>query len=73
MMPGKSDAECTRGCVSKGSKYALVAGQKVYALEGKSEELDKLAGKKAKVTGTVTGTTVAVSSVEPAAKGSKKK
>ena len=46
MMPGKSDAECMRGCVSKGSKYALVASWKVYALEGKSEELDKLAGKK---------------------------
>ena len=28
-----SAAECTRGCVSKGSKYALVVGDKVYTLE----------------------------------------
>ena len=27
------DAECTRACVTKGSKYALVVGSKVYTLE----------------------------------------
>ena len=26
-------ATCTRGCVGKGSKYALVVGDKVYTLE----------------------------------------
>jgi len=31
-MPG-DDAGCTRACVSKGSKYALVVGDKVYTLE----------------------------------------
>src|SRR5580692_6547483 len=31
-MPG-SAAECTRGCVKHGSKYALIVGDKVYTLE----------------------------------------
>ena len=32
MMEG-SAAECTRACVCKGSKYALVSGDKVYTLD----------------------------------------
>ena len=63
MMEG-AKADCTRACVSKGSKYALVVGDKVYTLEGgDSKELDKLAGQKAKVTGTVKGDTIQVSAV----------
>ena len=65
-MPGKA-ADCTRGCVQHGSKYALVVGDKVYTLETTDKaELDKLndlAGQKAKVTGEVDGTTVSVKSV----------
>lgn len=70
MMPGKSDAECTRACIMKGSKYALVVGDKVYTLEGQADALDKLAGEKAKVTGMVSGDTMQVASVAPA-KGKK--
>src|SRR6266478_5814135 len=33
-MGGKSDAECTRECVRRGSQYALIVGEKVYVLEG---------------------------------------
>jgi hypothetical protein len=65
-----SPAECTRACVKQGSKYALIDGEKVYTLETKDAaaltELDKLAGQKATITGTATGTTIAVSSVAPA-------
>ncbi len=65
-MPGKA-ADCTRACVKHGSTYALVVGDKVYTLETSDtatlDQLDKLAGAKAKVTGTVDGTTVAVKSV----------
>ncbi|MBZ5526069.1 MAG: hypothetical protein LAP21_27935 [Acidobacteriia bacterium] len=68
MMPGKSDAECTRSCVKNGSKYALVVGTKVYTLEGHADELDKVAGGKAKVTGQVSGDTVQVESVTAAKK-----
>src|ERR1700704_4590576 len=61
------DAGCTRACVSKGSKYALVVGDKVYTLETSDkaalETLDKQAGAKATVTGTVNGDVLEVSSV----------
>jgi len=62
-----SAADCTRGCVSKGSKYALVVGDKVYTLDtadkASLDHLNKLAGEKAKVTGTLKGDTIEVASV----------
>jgi hypothetical protein len=65
-----SDAECTRACVGKGSKYALVVGDKVYTLETSDKAalatLDKQAGEKATVTGTEKDNTITVSSVKPA-------
>ncbi len=58
-------AECTRACVAKGSKYALVVGDKIYVLNTSDKAvlavLDQQAGKKATVTGTVDGTNVEVS------------
>ena len=61
-------AECTRACVSKGSKYALVAGDKVYTLETNDKAalatLDKQAGAKVTVTGTEKDNTITVSSVK---------
>jgi len=67
-MPG-SAAACTRACIGHGAKYALVVGSKVYTLEGGDQAaLDKLAGEKATVKGTVSGDTVNVMSVS-AAKG----
>ena len=54
-----SEADCTRACVGKGSKYALVVGDKVYTLDTADKaalgNLDKLAGASAKVTGTLSG------------------
>jgi hypothetical protein len=68
-MPGNA-AECTRGCVSKGSKYALVVGDKVYTLETSDkaalDTLDKQAGSKATVTGTEKDNTITVNSVKAA-------
>jgi hypothetical protein len=62
-----SPAECTRSCVSKGSKYALVVGEKVYILNTTDKAalatLDQQAGKNATVTGTLEGDTIQVSSV----------
>jgi hypothetical protein len=61
-------AECTRGCVSKGSKYALVVGDKVYTLDTSDKAalatLDKQAGEKVTVTGTEKDNTITVSSVK---------
>lgn len=69
MMEG-SAAECTHACVGKGSKYALVVGDKIYTLDSSDktilDQLNKLAGAHAKVTGTVNADTVAVKSVAAA-------
>jgi hypothetical protein len=66
MMAG-NPAECTRACIGKGSKYALVVGDKVYTLETKNksalDSLNKLAGEQATVTGKLNGETIEVSSV----------
>ena len=65
-MPGKA-ADCTRGCIKHGSKYALIVGDQVYTLETSDktalDKLNDLAGAKAKVTGDVEGTTITVKSV----------
>lgn len=69
MMAG-DDAACLRACVQKGSKYALVVGDKVYTLETKDkatlEQLEKLGAGKATVKGEANGETIAVSSVTAA-------
>ena len=61
------DASCTHECVNKGSKYALVVGDKVYTLETSDKAalatLDKQAGAKVRVTGTANATTITVTSV----------
>lgn len=68
-MPG-DDAGCTRACVSKGSKYALVVGDKVYTLDTSNQQalatLDKQAGAKVTVTGTEKDNVITVSSVRAA-------
>lgn len=69
MMPGDPVA-CAHACLKQGSKYALVVGDKVYTLDttdkAATDELDKLIGQKAKVSGTADGDTIKVSSVSGA-------
>lgn len=66
MMEGDS-AACARACAQKGSKYALVVGDKVYTLDSSNQDtlaaIDKLAGKKATVKGQADGDTISVSAV----------
>jgi hypothetical protein len=57
-------ADCTRACVKQGSSYALLVGDKVYTLKGHEAEVDKLAGEKATVSGSLSGTTIQVASVK---------
>jgi len=68
MMAG--NAACTRACVKKGTNYSLLVGDKVYTLltEDKAalDELDKVAGEKAKITGVADGETIQVSQVAAA-------
>lgn len=66
MMPGKSDAECTRACVKHGAKFAVVADGKVIVLAGKASEISALAGQKATISGELNGNTLTVSSVAAA-------
>ncbi len=66
MMAGHSDAECIRACVKGGSKYALQTDDKLYVLKGNDKQVDALAGKKAKVTGTLNGNVVTVASISEA-------
>jgi hypothetical protein len=74
MIPGASDAECTRGCIAKGAKYALVVGRNLYTLEGgPQDKLNALAGSRAQVTGSLAGDTIQVASVNPAGRKSKSK
>jgi hypothetical protein len=60
---GKAASDCARVCVHGGSQFALIDGDKMYLLEGESAALKRLAGQRVKVTGTLTGNTIAVFSV----------
>ncbi len=58
--------DCARICVKQGSSWALVDGEKVYLIKGDSPYLDKLAGQRVRVSGTLEGNTIRVQSLEPA-------
>ena len=66
MAAGHSDVWCTRECAKAGSKYTLITKDKVYTLEGKKEQIDPLAGKKATVKGSLNGDTIQVGSIAAA-------
>src|SRR5262245_36484905 len=63
MMPGKSDAQCIQECIKAKSKYALIADDKIYTLQGSNADLDKLAGKRVQVTGDFDGTYLRVTKI----------
>ncbi|HVO63881.1 MAG TPA: hypothetical protein VMT53_23365 [Terriglobales bacterium] len=67
MLNGASDTECTRYCVAHQGNYALVVGDKLYILENQpGHVLDAMAGKKARVSGTLVGNGILeVDSVSP--------
>ncbi|HEY7839739.1 MAG TPA: hypothetical protein VIC54_14165 [Terriglobales bacterium] len=69
-MGGSSDAACVRMCVSGGSNYALVVGTRVYTLSTTDKQqratLDKYAGERVVVKGTLSGTTLKVATVAAA-------
>ncbi len=60
---GKTAADCTRVCVHAGEHFALVDGDKAYTLEGNLPALKLVAGERVKVTGTLSGNTISVTSV----------
>ena len=58
----KNPAQCARMCVRNGSRYILIDGEKRYRVDGDANELGRLAGQRAKVVGTLVGTTIKMSS-----------
>ncbi len=58
-------AGCVASCVKGGAKYVLVSDGKVYELDAQDRFAD-YAGKSVKVTGTIKGTAITVTSVEAA-------
>ncbi|HMJ20377.1 MAG TPA: hypothetical protein VK513_00670 [Terriglobales bacterium] len=63
MKSDKTSAECARACVRKGSRYVLVDGEEIHALEGDPTELDGLAGVRVDIVGQLLGDTIRVESM----------
>jgi len=51
---------CTLACVERGSEFVLVVGDHSYALDGNKHSIEKYAGGKATVIGTVTQDRISV-------------
>jgi hypothetical protein len=66
MLPGKSDAQCAQECVKSGSSYALVVGDKIYALAGKPQTVAPFAGKRVHVQGNLKDNTITVITISEA-------
>jgi hypothetical protein len=63
MGSNKNPAECARACVRNGAKYALVNGDKSYALAGNAQELSRRSGQRVTLTGSLEGNTIQVRSI----------
>lgn len=61
---GQNASGCTRLCVKQGAAYALVSGDNVLLLNGDATYLDKFAGQRVKIWGTLEGSEIRVDSVE---------
>lgn len=68
MLPGKTDAQCTKECIKANSKYALVVGDKLYTLSGPVGEFEKYAGKRVRVTGDVSKDAILVTNIGDASR-----
>src|ERR1700737_170326 len=66
-MESNDDAGCTRICVGKGAKYALVSGDKVYTLDTSDKAALAILYKQAGANATVTGPEKEKSTPEKAA------
>jgi hypothetical protein len=63
-------ASCVEKCISNGAKYVLVSHGKVYQLDAQ-DKFKGMGGKQVKVTGTLNGDTITVSTVAEATTHSK--
>lgn len=66
MMPGESDKDCTLACIKEGSKFILIGpGGKIYQLSDQKTPR-QFAGAKVKVTGSLSGDVIKVTSMAAA-------
>ncbi len=64
-----ADHDCTVSCVKGGSQYVLIVDGKVFQIANQSlAELEKYAGERVIVSGSINGDAITASKVEPAAK-----
>jgi len=63
MMNVTPESKCVTDCVKAGSKYVLLTNAKIYKLTDQTAQA-KFPGQKVKVTGTLSGDTITVKSVE---------
>jgi hypothetical protein len=59
----RSASTCVRVCVHGGSSFALINDESAYLLDGDLSSLKKLAGQRARVTGTRIGNTIKVTTI----------
>jgi hypothetical protein len=61
----RNASDCARICVHGGATFTLIDGDAVYILEGNLDQVKKVAGERAKITGAINGHTniIEVSSV----------
>lgn len=60
----KHDKACVEKCAAAGAKYVLVSKGKVYSLDAQ-DKFKGLGGQRVKVTGTLSGDAITVTSVSP--------
>jgi hypothetical protein len=61
--PELDSPRCTRECVRTGANYILIDGDTSYNLQGNFAQLAQFAGQRAKVSGSLQGSTIRVSSI----------
>jgi hypothetical protein len=60
---GKTAADCTVMCVRGGQQFILVDGETIYLLEGDLVVLKRVAGQRARISGTLNGKKISVTSI----------
>ena len=66
--PSDAAAACVATCVKGGAKYTFVTGGKLYQLDPQDKITPNLAGRMARITGTLEGETIHVTSAAAAPK-----
>jgi hypothetical protein len=58
----RAAGDCVRICVHSGNSFALLSGEKIYLLNGDPVTLKTIAGMRARISGSLDGNTITVSS-----------